>query len=137
MPLFRDRFLLACNAKTDRVDPSRYRLNRLELESVLLLKEGHCLRDHALDACKLRNTEKVSRFTATSLLTLIEMVDADLGITFLPEMAANSAMLRNTRVKTFPLGERSYRTIALAWRKGSNRTDEFRMFGNFLQEQCG
>ncbi len=137
MPLFRDRFLLACNAKTDRVDPSRYRLNRLELESVLLLKEGHCLRDHALDACKLRNTEKVSRFTATSLLTLIEMVDADLGITFLPEMAANSAMLRNTRVKTFPLGERSFRTIALAWRKGSNRTDEFRMFGNFLQEQCG
>jgi LysR family hydrogen peroxide-inducible transcriptional activator len=137
MPLFRDRFLLACNAKTNRVNPSRYRLNRLELESVLLLKEGHCLRDHALDACKLRNTEKVSRFTATSLLTLIEMVDADLGITFLPEMAANSAMLRNTRVKTFPLGEGSYRTIALAWRKGSNRTDEFRMFGNFLQEQCG
>jgi LysR family hydrogen peroxide-inducible transcriptional activator len=137
MPLFRDRFLLACNAKTKRVDPSRYRLNRIELESVLLLKEGHCLRDHALDACKLRNTEKVSRFTATSLLTLIEMVDADLGITFLPEMAANSAMLRNTRVKTFPLGERSYRTIALAWRKGSNRTDEFRMFGKFLQEQCG
>jgi LysR family hydrogen peroxide-inducible transcriptional activator len=137
MPLFRDQFLLACNAKTERVDPSRYRLNRIELESVLLLKEGHCLRDHALDACKLRNTEKVSRFTATSLLTLIEMVDADLGITFLPEMAANSAMLRNTRVKTFPLGERSFRTIALAWRKGSNRTDEFRMFGNFLQEQCG
>jgi len=137
MSLFRDRFLLACNAKTDRVDPSRYRLNRLELESVLLLKEGHCLRDHALDACKLRNTEKVSRFTATSLLTLIEMVDADLGITFLPEMAADSAMLRNTRVKTYPVNERSYRTIALAWRKGSNRADEFRLFGKFLQKQCG
>ena len=91
----------------------------------------------ALRNCKLRNTEKVSRFTATSLLTLIEMVDADLGITFLPEMAAKSAMLRKTHVKTFPLSERSYRTIALAWRKGSNRADEFRMFGNFLQEQCG
>lgn len=136
MPLFKDRFLLAYNAKTKRVDPSKYRLNRLELESVLLLKDGHCLRDHALDACKLRGTEKVSRFAATSLLTLIEMVDADLGITFLPEMAVDSAMLRNTRVKTSPLNQHSYRTIGLAWRKGSNRSDEFRLFGNFLHDHC-
>lgn len=136
MPLFKDKFLLAYNAKTKRVDPSKYRLNRLELESVLLLKDGHCLRDHALDACKLRGTEKVSRFAATSLLTLIEMVDADLGITFLPEMAVDSAMLRNTRVKTSPLNQHSYRTIGLAWRKGSNRSDEFRLFGNFLHDHC-
>lgn len=136
MPLFKDRFLLAYNAKTKRVDPSKYRLNRLELESVLLLKDGHCLRDHALDACKLRGTEKVSRFAATSLLTLIEMVDADLGITFLPEMAVDSAMLRNTRVKTSPLNQHSYRTIGLAWRKGGNRSDEFRLFGNFLHDHC-
>jgi LysR family hydrogen peroxide-inducible transcriptional activator len=136
MPLFKDKFLLACNAKSTRVDPTKYRLNRLELESVLLLKDGHCLRDHALDACKLRGTEKVSRFTATSLLTLIEMVDADLGITFLPEMAANSTLLRSTRIKTFPLNERSYRTIGLAWRKGSNRSEEFRLLGNFLRDYC-
>lgn len=134
MPLYKDRFLLACNAKTKRVDPLRFRLNRLELDSVLLLKDGHCLRDHALDACRLRDSSAVSRFSATSLLTLIEMVDADLGVTFLPEMAAKSALLRNTRVKTYPTSERSFRTIGLAWRKGSGRIEEFELFGEFLLE---
>jgi LysR family hydrogen peroxide-inducible transcriptional activator len=134
LPLFKDRFLLACNANTKRVDPAKYRLNRIEMESVLLLKDGHCLRDHALDACKLKGTRTVSQFAASSLLTLIEMVDADLGITFLPEIAAGSALLRNTQVKTYPLRNRSYRTIGLAWRKGSDRAEEFRLLGEFLRE---
>lgn len=134
MPLFKDPFYLACHEKTERVDPTRYHLNRLELESVLLLKDGHCLREHALAACSLRGTEKVSRVTATSLLTLIEMVDADLGITFLPEMALGSTLLRNTRVKMYPIGHRSYRDIGLAWRKGSSRSEEFRLLGNFIRD---
>jgi LysR family hydrogen peroxide-inducible transcriptional activator len=62
------------------------------------------------------------------------MVDADLGITFLPEMAQGTSLLRNTRVKLAPLGDDSYRTIGLAWRKGSRRADEFRMLGRFLAE---
>jgi LysR family hydrogen peroxide-inducible transcriptional activator len=74
----------------------------------------------------------MSRFSATSLLTLIEMVDADLGITFLPEMAVGSALLQNTQVKTYPLRDRSYRTIALAWRRGSSRGKEFRELGEFI-----
>ncbi|MEQ9562813.1 MAG: LysR substrate-binding domain-containing protein, partial [Woeseiaceae bacterium] len=94
----------------------------------------HCLRDHALTACKIRNTEKVSRFAASSLLTLVEMVDSDLGITFLPEMAEGSAILRNTRVKLFPVSENSYRTIGLAWRKGSARTEEFRLLGQLIKK---
>ncbi len=134
MPLFKDRFLLACHAKTKRVDPSKYRLNRIETESVLLLKDGHCLRDHALDACRLKGTRTVSQFAASSLLTLIEMVDADLGITFLPEMASGSALLRNTQVKTYPMRDQNYRTIGLAWRKGSDRAEEFRLLGGFLKE---
>ncbi len=80
---------------------------------MLLLREGHCLREHAIDACKLRDARKTSRFSASSLLTLIEMVDADLGITFLPEMAEGSALLQDTQVQTYPLGDKSYRTIAL------------------------
>ena len=103
---------------------------------MLLLEDGHCLRDHALDACRIRNTEKVSRFAASSLLTLIEMVDADLGITYLPEMARDSGLLRNTRVKMQPVGQRSYRTIGLAWRKGSGRDAEFGLLGDFIRDQC-
>ena len=132
MPLFRDRFLLACRQGTERVDPGNYRPGRLQPESVLLLQDGHCLRDHALSACRLKNSRKVSSIAATSLLTLVEMVDADLGVTFLPEMSKGSSLLRNTRVKTYPIADRSYRTIGLAWRRGSNRSDEFRLLGDFL-----
>jgi LysR family hydrogen peroxide-inducible transcriptional activator len=58
--------------------------------------------------------------------------DADLGVTFLPEMARGSSLLRNTRVKLHSMGERSFRTIGLVWRKGSRRVDEFRMLGEFF-----
>jgi len=132
MPLFRDGFQLAARRGTKLVDPENYRFSRLNADSVLLLEDGHCLRDHALAACKIRNTEKVSKFAASSLLTLVEMVDADLGITFLPEMASNSALLKNTRVQTYATGDQSYRTIGLTWRKGSAREDEFRMLGEFI-----
>ena len=130
--LFRDDFCLAYRQGTKHVDPQNYRFNRLNADSVLLLEDGHCLRDHALAACKIRDTQKVRRFGASSLLTLVEMVDADLGITFLPEMARGSALLRNTRVRLHALKDKSYRTIGLAWRKGSRRSDEFRLLGDFI-----
>ncbi len=132
LPLFRDRFCLAYREGTGRVDPDHYRFSRLDSDSVLLLEDGHCLRDHALTACKLRNSEKIRSFAASSLLTLVEMIDADLGVSFLPEMAQGSALLRNTRVKLQPLDASSYRTIGLAWRKGSRRVEEFELLGSFL-----
>jgi LysR family transcriptional regulator, hydrogen peroxide-inducible genes activator len=134
LPMFNDFFCLACRDGTDRVDPENYRFSRLDADSILLLEDGHCLRDHALAACRIRNTEKVRRFGASSLLTLVEMVDADLGITFLPEMANGSALLRNTRVKMHPIGEDSYRTIGLVWRKGSRYADDFRELGEFIRD---
>ena len=130
--LFRDPFRLACRDGTERVDPDNYRFNRLDADSILLLEDGHCLRDHALAACKIRNTQKVQRFAASSLLTLVEMVDADLGITFLPAMAEDSSLLRNTRVRLYPLAESSYRQIGLAWRRGSGRVEEFGMLGRSI-----
>ena len=135
MPLFKDPFLLACRKNTKLVDPEHYSFNRLNAESILLLEDGHCLRDHALSACRIRSLEKVSRFAASSLLTLIEMVDEDLGITFLPAMAKGSPMLRGTRITLHPLSEKSYREIGLAWRRGSGRMEEFRELGAFLEEQ--
>lgn len=134
MPLFRDRFCLAARDGTDHVDPANYRFSRLHEDSILLLEDGHCLRDHALDACRIRNTQKIRKFGASSLLTLVEMVDADLGITYLPEMARGSSILRNTRVKLHDLPAGSYRTIGLAWRKGSRRAEEFELLGRFLAD---
>ena len=134
LPLFRDRFCLAYRHGTRRVDPEDYRFSRLDADSVLLLEDGHCLRDHALAACKIRNTQKLSGFAASSLLTLVEMVDADLGISFLPQMASGSSLLKNTRVRLKPLEESSYRTIGLAWRKGSRRVEEFELLGQFFSD---
>jgi LysR family transcriptional regulator, hydrogen peroxide-inducible genes activator len=134
MTLFKDPFRLACRAGTERVDPEHYRFNRLNAESVLLLEDGHCLRDHAISACRIRSLDKVSRFSASSLLTLVEMVDADLGITFLPEMARGSSILSGTRVTMHPIREAAYREIGLAWRKGGGRDREFRLLGEFIRE---
>ena len=133
--LFNDRFCLATRKGTTRVDPENYRFDRLAADSILLLEDGHCLRDHALAACRIRSTQKVQPFAASSLLTLVEMVDADMGISFLPEMAVGSALLRNTQVAMHPLSDRSHRKIGLAWRKGSNRVEEFRLLGSFLKEE--
>lgn len=119
LELFRDRFCLA-----KRADATN--------DGILLLEDGHCLRDHALDGCRIRNSAKVQNFGASSLLTLVEMVDADLGITYLPEMARGSSLLRNTRVKLEPMAASSYRTIGLAWRKGSQRVEEFKLLGDFI-----
>jgi LysR family hydrogen peroxide-inducible transcriptional activator len=135
MPLFKDRFFLACRKDTRLIDPENYRFSDLDAGSVLLLEDGHCLREHAIDACRIRDSRKLNRFAATSLLTLIEMVDADLGVTYLPEIAEGSTLLRNTRVKMYPAGERSYRTLGLAYRKGSARTEEFGLLAEFLKRQ--
>lgn len=134
MILFRDRFRLAAREGTALVDPAHYRVDRLEPGTVLLLREGHCMREHAIDACRIRDADKMSAFSASSLLTLIEMVDADLGVTFLPEMAEGSAMLQSTQVKTYPLSDNNYRSIGLIWRRGSARQDEFRTLGQFIGE---
>ncbi len=134
LALFDDRFYLAYRDGTERIDPTSFRFNRLHGDSVLLLEDGHCLRDHALSACRIKDSAKIRRFAASSLLTLVEMVDADLGITFLPEMARGSVLLRNTRVRMQLVDERSSRTIGLAWRKGSGRVDEFRMLGEFVRQ---
>lgn len=133
LPLLKDHFLLACREDTQHTRPNRYLFDELNPESILLLEDGHCLRDHALSACHLQDMDKVSRFTASSLLTLIQMVDADLGISYLPEMVKGSALLSGTSVKTWPMTEESYREIGLAWRRGSARETEFVQLGNFIK----
>ena len=137
MTLFRDPFYFACRNNSNLVHPGQHAIKQLPSESVLLMEDGHCLRDHALSACKLSNQDKISHMTASSLLTLVEMVDADLGVTFLPGMAKDSFLLKNTQVKIFPTATSSYREIGLVWRSGSARVEEFRLLGNFICNHHG
>ena len=134
MKLFNDQFLLAYKAGSQFIDAQKVTVDRLQAESILLLEDGHCLRDHALSACKIRNLNKVSHFAASSLLTLIEMVEADLGVTYLPEMAKDSPMLKNTNIKTQAMPKSSHREIGLIWREGSARGEEFKMLGEFIKK---
>ncbi|HHH48696.1 MAG TPA: hydrogen peroxide-inducible genes activator [Gammaproteobacteria bacterium] len=133
MGLFDDPFRLAAHEHSRLVDPRHYSVADLPPESVLLLEDGHCLRDHALSACEIRKPEQVSGFAASSLLTLVEMVDADLGITYLPQMAVASPLLKSTRIRTWPLAENSVREIGLAWRRGSAFGEAFRELGEFIR----
>jgi len=135
MPLFKDPFYFAYSRGSKLIDQNHYEIEDLPSESILLLEDGHCLRDHALSACKISNRNKVSKVTANSLLTLIQMVDADLGVTFLPEMVVKSSLLKNTQVKTLNLPTQNYRELGLVWRQGSTRSNEFELLGNFICKQ--
>ena len=105
--------------------------------SLLLLEDGHCLRDHALSACHLQRTEKINAFAASSLHTLVQMVNNDLGVTFLPEMAIASGILNNTDIITSPLSgsHNNYREIGFAWRIQSNRSKEFEQLYRQVKKQ--
>jgi LysR family hydrogen peroxide-inducible transcriptional activator len=112
--------------------------SRLKKETLLLLEEGHCLRQHALEACNLRQRPVADSFEATSLPTLAQMVDNGLGVTLLPELALEAGVTRGTALVTVPLeGKAPYREIGLAWRRGTGRREEFRLFGRALTALAG
>lgn len=134
LPLYRDPFRLANRRGSARLEKGKLRPEQLAPDSVLLLEDGHCLRDHALSACRLRRPEKLNRFAASSLYTLVQMVAADLGVTYLPAMAEGSSLLAGTGIETHPLDGKAFRDIGLVWREGSSRADEFRAFGRLLNE---
>ncbi|HYG28133.1 MAG TPA: LysR substrate-binding domain-containing protein, partial [Caulobacteraceae bacterium] len=98
---------------------------QLERENLILLEDGHCLREHALSACKL-NPPRLGGgeepFEATSLPTLVQMVGSGLGVTFLPRMAVNAGLAQAASIAVRPIAaEHPAREIVVAWRAGSNR----------------
>ena len=107
----------------------------LASEQLLLIEDGHCLRSHSLQACRIVNPVRNEIFQATSLRTLVQMVAANLGITLMPQIAVDSELASTRNVVIRPLSpDRPYRTLVLAWRSTSSRGAEFRMLGNLIQE---
>jgi len=95
---------------------------------LLLLEDGHCLKEHALAACNRPELRASATMIGTSLHTLVQMVDNGLGLTMLPEMALEAGILNGTEVIARPLkAANARREIALVWRKNSPRSDEFRL----------
>jgi len=101
---------------------------------LLLLEDGHCLKDHALAACNRPELRTEAAMMGTSLHTLVQMVDNGLGVTFVPAMALEAGLLDGTAIETRPLqAEQGFRRIALIWRRSSPREPEFQLLAGTLR----
>ena len=130
-----DPFLAALPPGHRLADLDRVPVRALAGERLLLLEEGHCLRDQVVAACELQPESGLSRdeFAATSLHTLVQMVASGLGVTLLPEMAITAGVTTGTDVILRPLaGRRTERAIALAWRPNAPRAADYRALAALL-----
>jgi LysR family transcriptional regulator, hydrogen peroxide-inducible genes activator len=120
--LFEDHFVVALPSTHPLAKRAQLDSESLWEENVLLLKDGHCLREHALAACRLSDRRRTEGFEATSLATLVKLVDNGFGVTLLPTLAVEAGLLNGTRVVTRPLsGHAPTRQIGLIWRRKTGR----------------
>jgi LysR family transcriptional regulator, hydrogen peroxide-inducible genes activator len=104
-------------------------------EQLLMMEDGHCLRSHSLQACRIVDPVRNETFQATTLRTLVQMVAADLGITLMPQIAVDPELASTRNVVTRHLSpDRPFRTLVLAWRQTSSRSAEFRILGNLIRD---
>ena len=129
-----DRIYVAFPKDDPRDPPSEIPPSMIDEGRLLLLEDGHCLRDHALAACNRPEMRASATMIGTSLHTLVQMVDNGLGVTMLPEMAIDAGILHETEVVARPLkGNAANREIALIWRKNSPRGEEFKLLAEELR----
>lgn len=131
----RDRFFVVCAADSPLARLDVVRARDLDDQDLLLLEDGHCLRDHALAACSLDGARRNSGFQGTSLHTLVQMAANGLGVTLVPEMAVEAGILRGLDLVAAPMADEAPpRVIALAWRPSSSRKQMFRRLGECLRD---
>jgi LysR family hydrogen peroxide-inducible transcriptional activator len=132
--LFDDCFLVAFPPGTADSLPEKVKPAAIDETRLLLLEDGHCLKDHVLSACNRPELRAEAAILGTSLHTLVQMVDNGLGTTLVPEMAVQAGLLIGTGVVTRRLDtEHPSRRIALVWRRGSPREKEFRLLAEALK----
>jgi LysR family transcriptional regulator, hydrogen peroxide-inducible genes activator len=137
-PLFDDRLYVAFSPGSGPDLPDLVPPSAIDEEKLLLLEDGHCLKDHALSACNRPELRAEATMMGTSLHTLVQMVDNGLGLTFVPEMAIDAGILGGTRVVARPLSsDHNYRRIALVWRRSSPRDEEFQLLAEALRRIVG
>ena len=126
LAIFDDRFFLAVPSSAKLTGRVRATKELIEGDRLLLLEEGHCLRDQALTYCSLQQVDSVNTFGASSLSTIVEMVSAGMGITLLPEICLGVES-RNRAIKLIRFVEpEPSRSLGLAWRRSSPRRDDFK-----------
>ena len=133
-PLFEEDFVLAVPSGHHLAESGpKVPISSLARETVLLLEEGHCLREHAISACGTRAANAETSLEATSLHTLIQMVEGGLGVTLLPEMTLKAGILNGTSLVARPFAtDVPARTIALAARPTSAHRRDFELLAEFI-----
>lgn len=129
-----DRLFVAFPQDDPRNPPEAIPPSMIDEGRLLLLEDGHCLKEHALAACNRPELRASATMIGTSLHTLVQMVDNDLGLTMLPEMAIDAGILHQTSVVARPLkSQAASREIALIWRKNSPRKSDFELLAEELR----
>jgi len=137
MSLFDDRFMFALPIADAAPSQGRVAVEDVDQRRLILLEEGHCLRDQALAFCAAASGDAPASLGATSLATVMQMVANGYGVTLLPEVAA-SVEVRDSRVKLLRFVEpEPARTIGLAWRRTSPRKRDFAALGEIVTEAFG
>ena len=130
-----DPFVFVCPPDHPLADASQVTTARLADEHLLLLEDGHCLREHALSACRLQDRRAADAFGATSLFTLAQMVRSGLGTTLLPKLAVDQGLAEGAGLRAVPVrdgDDAPSRDLGLAWRRGSGREAEARALAELL-----
>jgi LysR family hydrogen peroxide-inducible transcriptional activator len=132
-PAFRDQFLLAVPEGSPHAQRRRANPDLIDTNDLLLLEDGHCLRDQALSVCHAVDPRRLRRVGATSLATIMQLVAAGQGVTLLPRIAVDAGAAVDGRLKLVPFAQPApYRTIGLAWRKRSPRERDFRVLAGLV-----
>ena len=137
LALFEDPFLLAVPADSAHPQSGRITPRDIDQQRLILLEEGHCLRDQALAFCRTAGRDSAMGLGATSLATVMEMVANGFGITLVPQVAVDVGA-RDERVKLLRFAQpQPGRTVGLGWRRTSPRKADFRALGELIAEIFG
>lgn len=129
-----DTFLLVCPPGHPMARKKEVSVDEIAHDQLLLLEEGHCLRDHALSVCHIHNLEAPEQFKATSLETLVLMVAEGLGLTLVPSLAIRAGLLKGKNLKAVTLkGAGAGRKIGLCWRASNPRAEEFKLLADEIK----
>jgi LysR family hydrogen peroxide-inducible transcriptional activator len=133
--LFEDRLFIAGLEGEIGSATNAMHADDINEDRLLLLEDGHCLKDHALAACNRPELRAEATMMGTSLHTIVQMVDNGLGVTMLPEMALKAGILDHTGLTARPLDAANpARRIALVWRRASPREKDFHLLAEVLAE---
>ena len=134
--LFDDEFYLVARQEDPALKGKVIHMPAKLAERLLLLEEGHCLREHSLQACKRSDIRKADGMEATSLLTLLQMVESGMGVALLPEMAVKGGLLNGTSLVARPLSQPApKRIITLVARSSTVHIEEFEALSEIISKR--